>query len=166
VPKTLTREQVAGRKDKAERFVRDVLGDDDRADEIADESVEDYADRRKIQIADNPHGGTMTVRTSNPRGKKSVVQMKTDNGTSRIANAGEIQVAAEHLNELNDLQRENEVLQDRLDKIADLASAPNDEESETDEERKAKLNEILDVAAPGEEDESEDDEDEEEEEDE
>jgi hypothetical protein len=31
-----------------------VLGDDDRADEISDESVESYADRKNIDIIDNP----------------------------------------------------------------------------------------------------------------
>ena len=50
VPKALTREQLEGRKEKAVRFVRDVLGDPDRADEIADESLEDYAERRHITL--------------------------------------------------------------------------------------------------------------------
>jgi len=57
VPKTLTREQLQGRKEKAERFVRDVLGGPDRAAEIADESLEDYAARRKIKIVENPRQG-------------------------------------------------------------------------------------------------------------
>src|SRR5258708_5151116 len=78
VPKTLTREQLESRKEKAERFVRDVLGDTERADEIADESLEDYADRRKIQLADNPPGGHMTVRASNSH--------RVTNGSSRVAN--------------------------------------------------------------------------------
>ncbi len=48
--KALTREQVQGRKGKAVRFVRDVLQDDDRADEIEDESLEHYAERRHIKL--------------------------------------------------------------------------------------------------------------------
>ena len=56
--KSLTREQVEGRKEKAVRFVRDVLDDPDRADEIEDESVEDYAERRKFQII-NPKSSTL-----------------------------------------------------------------------------------------------------------
>jgi len=48
--KQLTREQVEARKEKAVRFVRDVLDDPDRAHEIEDEDVEDYAERRKFQI--------------------------------------------------------------------------------------------------------------------
>jgi len=55
VPKTLTRDQLEARKGKAVRFVRDVLGDPERADEIADEDLESYAARRGIEIL-NPKG--------------------------------------------------------------------------------------------------------------
>jgi cell shape-determining protein MreC len=48
--KTLTREQVEKRKAQAVRFTETVLHDSDRADEIAEESVEDYAERKRIQI--------------------------------------------------------------------------------------------------------------------
>jgi hypothetical protein len=47
-PKFLTREQLEGRKEKAVRFTRDVVGDPDRADEIAEESLEDY----RAELAD------------------------------------------------------------------------------------------------------------------
>ena len=58
--KQLTYDQVAGRKDKAARFVRNVLGDSDRADEIEDEDVDDYAERRKIEVLENPQRKAMT----------------------------------------------------------------------------------------------------------
>jgi len=61
--KVLNRDQIASRKEKAERFVRNVLGDEDRADEIFEESVESYASRRHFQIA-NPQ-------RSNPMAKKN-----------------------------------------------------------------------------------------------
>src|ERR1035441_2958816 len=51
--KSLTREQLQTRKEQAVRFTQNVLGDSDRADEIADESLEDYAERRTIQLT-NP----------------------------------------------------------------------------------------------------------------
>ncbi len=44
--KALTRDQLQSREEQAVRFVRDVLGDADWAEEIADESLEDYAARR------------------------------------------------------------------------------------------------------------------------
>ena len=49
----LSREQIQGRKDRAVRFTRDVVGDPDRAAEIEDEDVEAYAERRKLTMA-NP----------------------------------------------------------------------------------------------------------------
>ena len=48
--KTLTREQVEKRKEKAVAFTRDVREDPERAAEIEDESPEEYAERRHIQI--------------------------------------------------------------------------------------------------------------------
>ena len=53
VARKLTREQVAGRKAKAARFLRDVLDDSDRADEVEAESIEDYAARRHFVLT-NP----------------------------------------------------------------------------------------------------------------
>ena len=47
----LTRNQIESRKEKAVRFVRDVLGDSDRADEIESESTDAYAARRRIAIS-------------------------------------------------------------------------------------------------------------------
>ena len=46
----VTYDQVEARKEEAVRFLRDVVGDDDRADEVEDESVEDYADRKGLVI--------------------------------------------------------------------------------------------------------------------
>ncbi len=54
-----TFDQVEATKRKAVRFVRDVLGDPERADEIEDESVESYAERKNIHI-ENPKGGRST----------------------------------------------------------------------------------------------------------
>lgn len=61
MPKALIPEQLQGRKEKAVRFVRDVLRDDERADEIEDESLEDYAERRKIKLL-NPRGEPMATK--------------------------------------------------------------------------------------------------------
>jgi CCR4-NOT transcriptional regulation complex NOT5 subunit len=47
--KTLTPDQVESRKERAVRFTRDVLDDPDRADEIEDETLEDYAERHGFQ---------------------------------------------------------------------------------------------------------------------
>jgi hypothetical protein len=67
--KQLTRDQVESRKEKAVRFVRDVVGDPGRAEEIEDESLEDYAERRKFVIT-NPKRKTnkMPSNTKNSQG--------------------------------------------------------------------------------------------------
>ena len=106
--KALTREQVQSRKDKAVRFVRDVLADPDRADEIEDESLEDYAERRKFTI-------------TNPSRQRSTRTYMADTRTK----AGLEQ-------EIADLEQENQDLQDQLDTIADIV-APSDEDDDDDD---------------------------------
>jgi hypothetical protein len=100
VPKTLPRDQLQARKEKAVRFVRDVLGDPDRADEIEEESLEDYAERRKITLT-NPAKGNRGMAT-----KRDLEQ------------------------QVKELEDENQELQDRLDALADLVSGDDDEEEE------------------------------------
>jgi hypothetical protein len=55
-PKTKTREQVEAMQAKAVRFLEDVAGDSDKADEIEGLSVEEYAARKHITIS-NPKKG-------------------------------------------------------------------------------------------------------------
>lgn len=89
--KTLTRKQVESRKAQAVRFTRDVLGDEDRADEIENESLDDYAERRRITIT-NPKGATLMAR-DNKR---------------------------ELLDRIEELEAENDDLRSRLDEIGDI----------------------------------------------
>jgi len=148
--KTLTRKQLESRKEKAERFLRDVLDDPERADDIADESLEDYAEGRQIQIAGNPRGGTMARikvvnphRVSNPR-----PQTRQEN-----PQAGRSELLAR----IRELQEENDRLQDTLDKVGDLAAAPEDGKDEDHDELVDKLNDIIDtVSALDEEDQDKD----------
>jgi hypothetical protein len=139
--KTLTSEQLEGRKEKAVRFVRDVLGDPDRADEIANESPESYAERRKIQIVENPRGDRMQrVRLINPphlsNPRRQITQPNPNLGRSEL------------LARIRELQKENDLLQDKMDKVASLASAPEDERNEDPDELVDALNNILDLVAP------------------
>lgn len=60
--KTRTYQQVETAKRRAEAFEANVLGDDDRAQDFADMSVEDYADLRGITIQNpNKQGATMPI---------------------------------------------------------------------------------------------------------
>jgi len=103
--KQLSREQLQSRKEKAVRFVHDVLGDPDRAEEIAEESLESYAERRKIQVI-NP----------NTRRKGS------------MATKRELET------QIRELENENEELQDQLDAVADIVSPEEDEDDEEGDE--------------------------------
>lgn len=103
--KTLSRKQLESRKTKAVRFTRGVLGDSDRADEIEDESLEDYAERRHIQVV-------------NPKGARKMP----------------VQTRRELMDRIKELEEENESLQDRLEEISDLASDEEGEEEEPGEE--------------------------------
>ena len=69
----LTRGQVANRKAKAVRFLKDVLGDPDRATEVEAESVEDYAARRRFVLA-NPN----TTGVIDMSGRESLEDVATD----------------------------------------------------------------------------------------
>jgi|SRR5208283_5620720 len=102
--KSLTRQQLERRKAQAVRFTRDVREDDDRADEIEDESLEDYAQDRRIKLA-NPKGGR----------KMPVLTRR------------ELQ------DRIQELEAENEDLQSRLDEISDIIG-DNDDNEETDED--------------------------------
>ena len=106
--KQLTRDKIQSRKEKAVRFTRDVLGDPDRAEEIADESLEDYAERRKIQI-------------TNPSKRKNAIMATTKS---------KAELEAENA----DLREENQDLQDKLDAIADVVATDEDEDENGDDE--------------------------------
>ena len=97
--KELSYAQVEDRKRRAEQFLRDVKQDDDRADEVSDESVESYAQRRGFDIVDNPERRSLKVANAN---------MSKD----------------ELLDYIDELESENSDLQDTLDSIQDLISAP------------------------------------------
>ena len=97
--KSLTRQQLEKRKTQAVRFVRDVLGDEDRAADIEDESLEEYAERRRIQL-------------TNPKGARHMA------APSRH----------ELLERIDELETENEELQSQLDEIADIVAPPEEDE--------------------------------------
>jgi vacuolar-type H+-ATPase subunit I/STV1 len=103
--KTLSHKQLEARKAQAVRFVRDVLGDDDKADDIEDESLEDYAEHRHIKLA-NPKGATHMAAPTRQ----------------------------ELLDRIEELETENEGLQSQLDEIRDIIGDDDeDEDNDTDE---------------------------------
>jgi hypothetical protein len=145
----LTWEDVEKRKAKGVRFLRNVVQDDERADDLEAESLEDYAERKRFAVA-NPL-------TQGKENKMPLIKIK--NGAR---NSGRFAAAASNPTTLNNpsvtksdlldrihkLESENASLQDQLDDIADLASAPAGDVEETENQLVDKMNKILDIAAP------------------
>jgi hypothetical protein len=103
----LTRDQLQARKNKAVCFTRDVLGDPARAEEIEEESLEDYAERRRIQII-------------NPK--------KRNRSMARGRTKADLE------QEIANLQEQNQELQDQLDAVADIVAPDDDDGSDDDED--------------------------------
>src|SRR5207302_9649907 len=104
-------------------------------DEIAAMSVEEYATTRGKEI--NPNRRRNTVK------RKVGTEQQGSNIKPTVLLAREDKLRKEN----DELKRKVESFKDKLDEIADVASAsPND--SEEEDELKEKLNTILDLAAP------------------
>jgi hypothetical protein len=71
--KQYTADQVQAKKDKAVQFLRDVVGDDDRADEFDDMDLDEYAKRKHIQIVNSGRNRRMANATSDPRTKQELL---------------------------------------------------------------------------------------------
>lgn len=110
-PKTKTYEQVLAIQAKAVRFLRDVVGDPDKADEIEDLSPEDYAERKGVVIvAENPS------RFYHPTPRRAT--MTKSQMEERIA----------------ELEEENKDLRNRLDSIVDIVQPEAGDEDDDDED--------------------------------
>lgn len=115
---------------KAVRFLRDVVGDPDKADEIEDLSPEEYAERKGVEIVEE-----------NPRRHHRL-------GPTRAA------MTKSQLEErVAELEEQNEDLQSRLDSIIDIvqpeaADADDDDEDEDDEDWDDADDDADDYAAP------------------
>ena len=140
--KPWTQRQAAARKDQAERFVRDVLEDDDRADEIAGLSVGEYAAERGKELAPNP------TRRRKPMKRKTSPeqQQPRDNPVAKA-----LETTTKLADEQSDLYRriralktENESLQDKLDEITDIVECDDSDCSAEDH-----LEDIAEIVAKG-----------------
>ncbi len=120
----LTRDQAEARKEKAVRFLENVLHDPDRADAIREESLEDYAERRRIKIVGNPR---------RPRKRSlDIVDRRPLGGGTMPPSKQDLQERIRELEEeCDELHDENEQLREDLDAISDIASG--EEEDEDDE---------------------------------
>ena len=110
--KVMTPQQAGTSKARAERFVRTVLGNDEHADAIADESLEDWADRKKVRIVENPRCVSPQI----------------------IEKGGNMPTKEALQQRVKELEEENDDLQDQLDQIADIAAPPDEDDEDADGE--------------------------------
>lgn len=52
--KVMTTQQAEVSKAKGVNFLRNVIGDDDHADDLEDESLSEWAERKGVRIIENP----------------------------------------------------------------------------------------------------------------
>jgi hypothetical protein len=97
VKKYQTHDQVEATKAKAARFARDVLRDDERADDIEDESAEDYAERKGIVITDNPLQRSKKVVANGNDMTKADLEDAVDEATSILEDAYTPEASREEL---------------------------------------------------------------------
>lgn len=112
--KTKTLDQLEAMRQKAVRFLEDVVGDSDKADEFDDMSTEDYAAHKGITV-------------KNPRLSPSI------NYKGEIATMASQLTRAQLLERVSELEDENEDLTDRLDSISAIVG-DDDDEDEDDED--------------------------------
>lgn len=110
MPKTKTIDQVVAMKEKAIRFLQNVVGDPGRAEQFDEMSPYAYAEHKGIRI-ENPSSHTINPRRFNPM-------------------PGTILTKAELEDRVAELEEENQDLQDRIDSIADIIEPDEDEESD------------------------------------
>ena len=131
-----TPEQARKKKEQAEKFTREVLEDDDRADEIAAMSPEEYAAGRGKQI--NPNlGGTV----------KRKVRVSTQENTRTNPTVAALETATKALDKQNELQQRVRDLENELDDRDKMLDAIVDiiESDDSNYTAKERLNDIDDV---------------------
>jgi hypothetical protein len=109
--KKKTREQVEKMQDKAVRFLRDVVGDSDKADAIDDMSVEEYADKKRVHLV-NPHPLKKLAKHARRAAKKAANRV-CRNRKSKIRNPKSH--VRRNLDEIPDVQKVYETFMGKKD---------------------------------------------------
>lgn len=114
--KAKTINQIESMRQKAVRFLRDVVGDPDKAEEFEAMSPSDYAEHKKIRMIENPASQSNRRSTTTTMARKTYADLQA---------------------EVKDLKEENADLSDRMDTILDIVSPQeddDDDETEDDED--------------------------------
>jgi hypothetical protein len=99
---------------KAVRFLQDVVGDPDRAEEFEAMSPEEYAEHKRIEI-ENP----FSDRARSSQRRLHMARRPT---------------YAEMQDRVTELEEENQALNDKLDSISDIVGEEDEEDEDEDED--------------------------------
>lgn len=116
--KRMSRHEAEVAKGRAERFLDNVLNDDDRADEISEMDIDEWAEKRGVTIT-NPSKRRKPMATA-----KTLQKLSKDELVDRV-------LELEEGNE--ELQEEVDTLSEKLDSISEIASTEEEGEEEDDE---------------------------------
>jgi hypothetical protein len=117
--KILTRDQAETAKKRAASFTRNVLDDDDRADEIEDEGLEEWTEET---------GRTIT----NPRNRRQNCMAQTSN--TKAALQGTLDQIGDIVADALDPASERADLVAALQEIDSLVSGDDDDDDDTDDD--------------------------------
>jgi cell shape-determining protein MreC len=113
VPKTRTLDQIEAMKEKAARFVRDVVGDPERAAEFEAMSPEEYAAGKRIEIK-NP---------ASANSSRAIRRLQMARPTYKDLK-----------DRIDELEDENQDLNDKLDSVMDIVADEDDDGQDDDGE--------------------------------
>jgi len=120
--KSRTLDQVEKMQAKAVRFLRDVQGDEDKAEEFEAMSPEEYAERKHVSLIENPcfDGEQIQRRITTMPNQPTLAELKAKLADLEDENAS--------------LQEENDALNDKIDSILDIAVDEDEDDDEDDSE--------------------------------
>jgi enoyl-CoA hydratase/carnithine racemase len=128
--KALTREQVERRQAKAVRFVSDVVGDEDLADELESLTPEEYAQRKGVDLINNP----TRKRKDTPMKKDELKQAVKDGVVEALKesrrsnpNGQQVAPAGQQASPANGNQEQKKILSAVDDAAAAIADGDEDE---------------------------------------
>lgn len=107
-PKTW--DQIERMRQKAIKFLRDVVQDEEKAQEFERMSTRQYAERKRIQVAENPG-----------RRRAKIIQRSREMAKARRPSRDELLDQIEELEgQVEELEQANELLEDQVSQIADV----------------------------------------------
>ena len=122
--------QAATHKDLAEKHARLVLEDDERGDELAEQTPEDFARSRHKEIVPNPRRKNMRTNARKSGNGNGIGSNRSNpSRINQAAGASDPRLVADLLDDIGELKAQNKKLQsqlddaeDRLDQIDDVVS--------------------------------------------